>query len=322
MEQGGIVALRVLVDQVLRIDAHGNHIVAAAVGGDTARLGDAHHRAFGQALQVAGVQRGVGEDHHHTGTVGAHQIVGILYALFITVLAQALPDRDTVDLEDATVIGLHQDADRIAAQIGRQHARGSTDTAFPTEADRARTGADTAFFHRTALGAEDGFHHIVGLDMAAADVVEPAVVGFTDNGVDTAHIFIARLIERVVQDAFDALGYRQGICQYDRGFDVAKFLDLRHAGELAETISGKNGGRTFLAEDIAVVRHDGRDAGADVVAFNDRNLADLDARDVGDGIVGSRFENPRLDAEITDAAASCRLGKDTDAKRHQSKRKA
>ena len=158
--------------------------------------------------------------------------------------------------------------------------------------------------------------------MPAADVIELAVVGFADDGIDAADVFIALLVERIGDDPFDALGHGKGVGQHDRRLDGTQFADLRHAGEFAETVAHIHGGGALAAEEIAFVRHDGRDAGTDVVAFDDRDLADFHAGHVGNGVIGSGLEDSRGDAEISDAAPLGRLGECRDTKGQQHERNA
>ena len=156
--------------------------------------------------------------------------------------------------------------------------------------------------------------------MPAADVIELAVIGFADDGVDAADVFIAFLVERIGDDPFDALGHGKRVGQHDRRLDGTQFTDLRHAGEFAEAVAHINGGGAFAAEEIAFMRHDRRDAGTHIVTFNDCDLTDFHAGDVGNGVIGSGLENTRSNAEITDAAALGRLGECRQTKGKQQER--
>ncbi len=64
----------------------------------------------------------------------------------------------------------------------------------------------------------------------------------------------------------------------------AELLDLGHPGQLAVAVPDRDPGRDLVLEDVAAVGDDGRDARPDVFAFDERDLADLDPGDVGDGV--------------------------------------
>ena len=147
---------------------------------------------------------------------------------------------------------------------------------------------------------------MVGRHVASADVVELSVVGLSDHGIDAADIFITLHVQGVTQYALDALSHGKGIRQHDRRLDIAQFPYLRHTGQLAETVADIHSCRAFHAEDIAFMGHDGRHAGTDIIAFNERYLPDADTRYVGDGIVGSGVKDPGFNAEIAEAAPAFR----------------
>ena len=139
--------------------------------------------------------------------------------------------------------------------------------------------------------------------MKAADVVQVTVIGFAYHRIDTAHIFVALKSESIFQDPFDALCYGKCVGQYDRRLDIAEFADLRHAGEFAESVACVDCRRALLAENIAVMRDDGRNSGPNVITLYDRDMTDLDARDVGDRIELAGLEYSRCDSVIPDPSA-------------------
>src|SRR4029434_201247 len=55
--------------------------------------------------------------------------------------------------------------------------------------------------HSLARRVRDRFDRVSMGDRSRADVVEAAVVGFTDDGVEGKHLFVARLRERPAHDA-------------------------------------------------------------------------------------------------------------------------
>src|SRR5262245_20918633 len=86
-------------------------------------------------------------------------------------------------------------------------------------------------------------------------------------------------------------------------FDLAEFVDLRGADELAESVVGENGAGDFFLKKIAGMRADSSDAGADVVVFDESDLPDENAGDVGDGVFGTRVVEAEGEAEIACARA-------------------
>jgi hypothetical protein len=132
--------------------------------------------------------------------------------------------------------------------------------------------------------ALDSGEHVVGGDGTAADVVEIAVVGFTDHRVHGEHLLVPRQRQHVADEGVGHARHAQGGSQQDRGLDLAQLLHLGHTGQLAEAVTHEDGAGHLLEEEIAGVRQDGGHAGAHGVAADDGRLADLDTGDVGDGI--------------------------------------
>ena len=66
--------------------------------------------------------------------------------------------------------------------------------------------------------------------------------------------------------ASSAAPTRERVRQHDRRLDRAELLDLRRAGELAERVADEDRAGHLLAEQIAAVRQDRRDAGAHGIA--------------------------------------------------------
>lgn len=98
----------------------------------------------------------------------------------------------------------------------------------------------------------------------------------------------------------------EGIREDDGRFDLAEFVDLGGTDELAEGVVGEDGAGNFVLKEIAGMRADGGDAGADVITFEESDLADEDAGDVGDGVVGSGRVEAEGEAEV--ASAGARVG--------------
>jgi hypothetical protein len=61
-----------------------------------------------------------------------------------------------------------------------------------------------------------------------ANVIQVAIIGFTDHGIDGHHLLISRLRERPVENGLHARRHRQRVRQYDGSLDLA---ELRHLAE-------------------------------------------------------------------------------------------
>src|SRR5262249_7821882 len=90
-------------------------------------------------------------------------------------------------------------------------------------------------------------------------------------------------------------------------FDLAEFVDLRGADEFAESVVSEDGAGDFVLKKIAGMRTDGCDAGADVVAFNDHDLAHEDTGHIGNGVFGAGIVDAKGQAEVASARAGLRL---------------
>ncbi len=120
--------------------------------------------------------------------------------------------------------------------------------------------------------------------MPAADVVQESVVGFAHHRIDRADRLVARLFQGIFDEGLHRRADAQRVGQDDRSFQFAQFRNLRASGQLSEAIAHiHRRGHLFLKQ-VAAVRDDGGDAGADVVSFRKRDLADLDAGDIRDGV--------------------------------------
>jgi hypothetical protein len=118
--------------------------------------------------------------------------------------------------------------------------------------------------------------------MPAADIVEIAIVGLSYERVYRLDLLVAwqckHVVEQVIGDAWDGKRGRQ----QDRCFDLAQLVHLSRTGELAKAVADEHCARHFLAKEIPVVGKDCSDSGADVVAANQRRVADEHALNIGD----------------------------------------
>src|SRR5881394_2578067 len=138
---------------------------------------------------------------------------------------------------------------------------------------------------------------MLGFYVEAVDVVKPAVPGFGNDrkrppvpgGIGLA-VIDAPLNHGVADDA-DAV--RVG--DHDGAFEESGFFDPGGAGHFTVSVLRKPSGDDGIGHGIFPARKNGGDAGADgafsdlesSVAGNQSGVADEDAGNVGDGVVGA-----------------------------------
>jgi hypothetical protein len=149
----------------------------------------------------------------------------------------------------------------------------------------------------------DRFDRMLIGDSARANVVEAPVVGFADDRVHREHAFVARLRERPAHRALGNLSDGQRVRQQDRRFDFTELHDLGRAHELAEAVADDHCRRHLVLEHVAFVRDDGRHAGANTIAFDDRAVADANATHIGDCVERAGIEDTDGHAELAQARA-------------------
>ena len=93
-------------------------------------------------------------------------------------------DRRAVHAEPRplAVVGLDQDADGVAATIGRHHPRRRPDPALELVADHPGPAADVALGDRPAGRRVERRPEVLGAYVEAVDVIEQAVVRLADDG--------------------------------------------------------------------------------------------------------------------------------------------
>jgi len=145
------------------------------------RRAQAEGGAVGEALELRGDDRGVsGDDDDDRATLGDFGgLVGV--RIFGGDFAADGNSGDAEILARAEV-ALDEDADGVAAVFFGELAGRCADAAFVAAADHAGAAADVAFFDATGLRGIDGVEGVLGLDVEAVDVVEPAVPCFGDDG--------------------------------------------------------------------------------------------------------------------------------------------
>jgi hypothetical protein len=209
---------------------------------------------------------------------------------------QRLVDRHPGDRQVAAEVGLREDADGVSGPI--QFARRRADAALPPVADGAGAGADGALGHRTASRSANRLEHVLARDVEAANVVQPAVVGFADQRVHRSDLLVAGLRDRVACDRVDRSADAQRVRQHDRCFNRAELGDLRRSRQLPKRVADEHGAGHLVLKHVAAVRHDRRHAGADAVALHDRGVADPDAVHVGNRVEWAGRVDAGRDADV------------------------
>ena len=113
--------------------------------------------------------------------------------------------------------------------------------------------ADAALGDRPALGGIDRLPDVLAVDVLAPDVVESAVVGFADQGVDRSYRLVALDSQGVGDNRLHARADRQRVRQDDGCLDRPQLLNLGRAGELTKSIADKHGPGDLLLKQVAPV---------------------------------------------------------------------
>jgi hypothetical protein len=120
------------------------------------------------------------------------------------------------------------------------------------------------------------------------NVVEPSVIAFEHHRIHrrglATDIGVAR--DGMTDQGRAAGSDRERIGKKERRLDDAQLLHLHQSGALAESVEHVNGRYGFLPVEIAVMRQDGGDAGADV-AVVESCMSDPNARHVRDAVAGA-----------------------------------
>src|SRR6185295_763394 len=103
-------------------------------------------------------------------------------------------------------------------------------------------------------------------------------------------LLVARLRDRVTRHRVDGGPDAQRVGEDDRRFDRAEFSDLRRSRQLAKCVADEHRTGDLVLKDVAAVRNDRRDAGADQLTLDNRGVADAHAFDVGDRVERSGRE--------------------------------
>jgi hypothetical protein len=123
--------------------------------------------------------------------------------------------------------------------------------------------------------------------MPPPDVVEVAIVGLRHQGVDRPDRFITGQVQHVVDQRIRHPGNAEGGSEQYRGFGLSQLVHLRRAHQLAETVADEDCSRHLVLEQVASVRQDSGDAGADLLVADQGDVPHGDTRDISDCVQGA-----------------------------------
>ena len=128
------------------------------------------------------------------------------------------PDRGARDGQPLApaVVGLHEHADRVAAVLVADDARGGADPALEAVADHPGAAADRALLDRPAARLRERLVDVLRTHVEAVDVVEQAVPGLADHR--------QRPVQRVV---LAARPHRRGDQRIAHDADAVRVGDAR-----------------------------------------------------------------------------------------------
>jgi hypothetical protein len=210
-------------------------------------------------------------------------------------------------------IGVDQDADRVGLGVSARAPRCAADAAFEGEGAHARARADVAARKLPGRGGVERGDDVVRRDVPALDVVDALIVAFGHDRqrdvVLDADTGPARdqPVDHAVVDARDV----QCVGQRDRHFEKAGLVDPVRAAQLTVAVEVPGRGGHALRPDVLVGQHEGSAGAHRTHAGDERagraldlgDLADLDARNVGDAVERPRGQRPDDDAGLGRAHA-------------------
>ncbi len=183
------------------------------------------------------------------------------------------------------MVCLHEDADRVAAVLGRQDPRGRADPTLEAVADHPGPAADIALGDGAAGSRFERCEDMGGLHVQPVDVVEPPVPRLADNGQAPGVLGHDAPADRPLDERVPYDPDRVRVREPDRRREQAGLPDPFEPGQLAVAVESMAAGEKGVATRIAFVREDDGHAGSDVVALDQRRVADAHAGDIGDRIV-------------------------------------
>src|SRR5882672_484573 len=193
LDGGGENGIDFVVGQHLQVDhvvcsgsariggGEGDKNIAGAVAGNAAVAAESERNATSEAVKLVRNERSVCGNDNDDGTM----VVVAERSPGVGIIGGNFPsDRNpgNAQIIFRAVVALHKNTNRVAAFFFAQLAGRGADAPFEAVANHSCAAADGAFFHSTAMRGVDGVERVLGFDVEAIDVVEPAVPGFRNNG--------------------------------------------------------------------------------------------------------------------------------------------
>src|SRR5215467_10827670 len=182
-------------------------------------------------------------------------------------------------------------------------ARARADASFPAESDGSFSRADGTFFQGAGPSFAQGALYVFRGYVESANIIEPAVVGFTDERINAKNVLVFRLGQRPTGYGCRGVPDAQRVGENDGRFNLAELVYLRGSDEFSKRVVDVNGACHFVLKNVSCVRQDCRNARPDVFTFNESDLADLDASHIGDRVVGSGLVDAGMDAKLARSRA-------------------
>src|SRR5260370_426908 len=129
---------------------------------------------------------------------------------------------------------------------------GDEDITGAAAGDAAVAAANAAFFDRTGFRGVDGVEGVLGLDVEAVDVVEPAVPGFGNDGKRPP---VAGGIRLAMRDAplDDRVAHHANavrVGDHHRSFEEAGFFDPGGAGHFAVAVERPTAAKHWIVHGV------------------------------------------------------------------------
>lgn len=148
-------------------------------------------------------------------------------------------------------------------------ARCRADAALEAEGAHAGAGADRAFRDGAGGGGVERGEGVGLGQRAGANVGEIAVIAFENDWIDRAGLAtdVGIVGERARHQRVEAGADGEGVSEEKRRLDLTELGELHQPGALAETVDDIDRGAHLPAEEIAVMRQQGRETGPQIACI-------------------------------------------------------
>src|SRR5438128_4105219 len=270
-----------------------NEDVSRTVAGNASVPSETKRNAPRQPLQLVRHKRRIRRHDNDDGAV----ILIRERSRRIRILALDFPaDGNSRDAQilPRSVVTLHQHADRILPAFRCETSRRCANASFESVANHPCAAANRAFLHCSGLRGIDGAECVLGLDVKAVNIVEPAIPSLCLYGerppivTGTNFLVLDNPLNHGVADNADAVRVRD-----HHGADQKTgFFDPRGSGHFAVPVQGPPPGHHRIVE-ISSARKNRGDSRAHrsfsnnqfPFAGNQGSVTDEDTGNIGDGIL-------------------------------------